>query len=141
MPKQRRQTKKRTGSTSGGLTKPVKITTDLADIVGGDTMPRTEIIRALWKYIREHSLQNPSNKREIICDKKMKDVFGHESMSMFDMNKFLNQHLAPADEATLKAHAAKVAAAKEKAAKEEAANDNGDNDDDEGDDDDEKDQE
>ncbi len=47
----------------------------------------------MWDYIRTHSLQNPENKREILADDKLKKVFGKDKATMFEMNKYLAQHL------------------------------------------------
>lgn len=54
---------------------------------------RTEVVKRLWAYIKENDLQNPENKREILCDKKLKAVFGKDAVGMFEMNKFLSAHL------------------------------------------------
>ena len=47
----------------------------------------------VWEYIRAHKLQNPADKREILADAKLKKVFGRDKCTMFEMNKFLAQHL------------------------------------------------
>ena len=57
-------------------------------------MSRTEVVKFLWAYIREHNLQDPSDKRFILCDDALKAVFNGESrVSGFGMNKYLSQHL------------------------------------------------
>lgn len=77
--------KKRGGGGFGG-SKP--ISEKLANFLGqGNEMARTEIVKALWDYIRKHNLQNPENKKEIILDSKMKQVFGCDTFTMFSMNK------------------------------------------------------
>jgi len=79
-----------------GLAQKKKISAELAAFLSqGDTMARTEIVKALWEYIRENNLQNPDNKREIILDEKMKSVFQCDSFSMFSMNKYISVHVDP----------------------------------------------
>jgi len=58
-----------------------------------DTMPRTQIVANLWKYIKDNDLQNPDCKREIFCDDAMKKVFRRPMITMFSMNKYLRVHL------------------------------------------------
>jgi upstream activation factor subunit UAF30 len=80
----------------GGLAAKKEISTKLADFLGqGTSMARTEIVKRLWEYIREHSLQNPSNGREIILDAKLKQVFGCDRFTMFTMNKYIGAHIHP----------------------------------------------
>jgi upstream activation factor subunit UAF30 len=80
----------------GGLTAPKEISDDLAAFLGkGKTMSRTEIVKMLWAYVREHDLQDPENKREIILDSAMKKVFGCKQFSMFTMNKYISAHVHP----------------------------------------------
>ena len=61
----------------------------------GNEMARTEIVKALWAYIREHSLQNPENGKEIILDDAMKAVFETDRFTMFSMNKYIGAHIHP----------------------------------------------
>jgi chromatin remodeling complex protein RSC6 len=76
------------------LMKPMRPSADLAQIVGSEPLPRTEIIKRTWDYIKKHNLQNPANKREILADEKLERVFGAKTISMFEMTKLLNQHLS-----------------------------------------------
>ena len=69
-----------------GLSKP------LQNVVGVEQSTRTEIIKLLWNYIRKHNLQNPTNGREVICDDRMKAVFG-DKMTIFTMNRLLGPHI------------------------------------------------
>ncbi|MCT4641650.1 MAG: SWIB/MDM2 domain-containing protein [Bacteriovoracaceae bacterium] len=67
---------------------------DLAQIVGSKPLPRTEVVKKLWVYIKKHNLQNPKNKRNIIADAKLKPVFGgKKEVSMFEMTKLVSKHL------------------------------------------------
>jgi upstream activation factor subunit UAF30 len=80
----------------GGLATKKKISKELAVFLGkGDIMARTEIVKVLWAYIREHNLQNPENKREIFLDKKMERVFKCKQFTMFTMNKYIGAHIDP----------------------------------------------
>jgi upstream activation factor subunit UAF30 len=80
----------------GGLTAPKEISDDLAAFLGqGKIMSRTEIVKMLWAYVREHDLQDPENKREILLDSAMKKVFGCKQFSMFTMNKYISAHVHP----------------------------------------------
>lgn len=79
-----------------GLSVKKEISKDLANFLGkGAEMARTEIVKALWDYIKEHQLQNPENKREILLDAKMQAVFGCETFTMFTMNKYVAAHIHP----------------------------------------------
>ena len=73
--------------------KPIGVTDELAQITGAGPMPRTEVTKKVWDYIKKHNLQNPANKREIVADDKLKKVFGKDKCSMFEMNKHLAAHL------------------------------------------------
>jgi upstream activation factor subunit UAF30 len=87
------------GSTKDGaekmtaFNKPLQPSTELAAVVGPEPLPRTEVVSKVWDYIRTHKLQNPENKREIVADEKLKAVFGRDKVTMFEMNKYLAQHL------------------------------------------------
>ena len=62
--------------------------------VGNDPLPRTELTKKLWEYIRKHELQDPKNKRNIRADEKLLAVFdGKKVVSMFEMTKLVNGHL------------------------------------------------
>lgn len=56
-----------------------------------------QIVRQLWVYIRKHNLQDPANKRTIICDEALRSVFETDSTDMFKMNKLLSKHILPLD--------------------------------------------
>jgi len=75
--------------------KPMTISADLAEVVGKGPMPRSEVVKALWIYIKKHDLQDPKNKRNIIGDAPLKKVFGgKETVSMFEMTKLVSKHLS-----------------------------------------------
>lgn len=76
-----------------GLQRPVTPSADLAVIVGSDPLPRSQVVKKVWDHIKANNLQNPSNKREIMADDKLKKIFGKDKVSMFEMNKHLSAHV------------------------------------------------
>jgi chromatin remodeling complex protein RSC6 len=75
--------------------KPLAVSADLAVVVGNGPMPRSEVVKKLWEYIRSHNLQDPQNKRNIKADAALKKVFGgKEVVSMFEMTKLVSAHLS-----------------------------------------------
>lgn len=75
--------------------KPLTPSAELAAIVGEKGLPRTEVVKKLWAYIKKHGLQDQKNKRQINADDKLKAVFGgKKSVSMFDMTKLVSGHLS-----------------------------------------------
>ncbi|EYU27702.1 hypothetical protein ABFS82_13G132300 [Erythranthe guttata] len=81
----------------GGLNKVCGVSPELQAIVGEPALPRTEIVKQLWAYIRKHNLQDPGNRRKIICDDALRLVFEIDSTDMFKMNKLLAKHILPLD--------------------------------------------
>src|SRR4051794_29629478 len=75
------------------LMKPLQPSKELAAVVGSKPLPRPEAVSKVWDYIKRNNLQNPANKREIKADDKLEKVFGKKSVTMFEMNKHLAQHL------------------------------------------------
>ena len=74
--------------------KPVKPDEKLAAIIGNEPVPRTEVTRKLWDYIRSHQLQDPENKTFIRADEQLRQVFGgKDRVSMFEMTKLVFQHV------------------------------------------------
>jgi SWIB/MDM2 domain len=66
----------------------------LADVVGSKPIPRTEVTKRLWAYIKKNKLQDQKNKRMIKADDTLKAVFGGKStVNMFEMTKLVNKHL------------------------------------------------
>ena len=73
---------------------PMKLSAELQEVIGKGPMPRTEVTKKLWAYIKKHKRQNPENKRNIIPDEKLSKVFGgKKEINMFDMTKKVNKHL------------------------------------------------
>jgi len=73
--------------------KPMQPSEFLSQIVGSEPLPRSEVTKKIWAYIKKHKLQNPSNKREIMADSKLEPIFGEKKMDMFQMTKAVNKHL------------------------------------------------
>ncbi|WP_157270842.1 SWIB/MDM2 domain-containing protein [Azohydromonas aeria] len=65
----------------------------LAAVIGDKPMPRTEVTKKVWDYIKANKLQDESNKRMINADAKLKDIFKKPQVSMFEMTKLINEHL------------------------------------------------
>lgn len=75
--------------------KPMNISADLALVVGPGPMPRSEVVKALWIYIKKNNLQDPKNKRNIVADANLKKVFdGKAVVNMFEMTKLVSKHLS-----------------------------------------------
>ena len=75
--------------------KPLTPDAALAAVVGTKALPRTEVVKKLWSYIKRKDLQDKQNKRMINADDKLKDLFGgKKQVSMFEMTKLVSQHLA-----------------------------------------------
>lgn len=75
--------------------KPMQISSELAAVVGKGPMPRSEVVKGLWVYIKKHGLQDAKNKRNINADDNLKKVFdGKGTVSMFEMTKLVSKHLS-----------------------------------------------
>ncbi len=75
--------------------KPMKISQDLAAVVGKGPMPRTQVVKKLWAYIKKNGLQDKKNRRNIRADENLKKVFrGKSVVSMFEMTKLVSKHLS-----------------------------------------------
>jgi upstream activation factor subunit UAF30 len=85
--------KKRTPSAA--FMRPVTPDSQLAAVVGSSPLPRTELTKKLWAYIKRHGLQDSKNRRAINADDKLRPVFGGRSqVTMFDMTKMVNKHVS-----------------------------------------------
>jgi chromatin remodeling complex protein RSC6 len=74
--------------------KPLQPDTALAAVVGSKPLPRTEVVKCLWAYIKRKGLQDTKNKRNINADEKLKPVFGgKKTVNMFEMTKLVSAHL------------------------------------------------
>jgi upstream activation factor subunit UAF30 len=81
------------GQKPNALQQPLQPSKELAAVVGAEPLPRGEVVSKVWDYIKKHDLQNPENRREIVADDTLEAVFGKKKVTMFEMNKYLAQHL------------------------------------------------
>ena len=74
---------------------PMQLSDELSAVVGKGPMPRTEVTKQIWAYIKKHKRQDPENMRNIIPDEKLAKVFGSKrAINMFQMTKLVNNHLS-----------------------------------------------
>ena len=74
--------------------RPVQPSAKLAEVVGSKPIPRTEVTKKLWAYIKKNKLQDAKNRRQINADDTLKEVFGGKSkVNMFEMTKLVGKHL------------------------------------------------
>ncbi len=79
---------------NSALSKPLTLSPELEAVVGAGPLPRTEVVKKLWEYIKRDNLQNPANKRNILADDKLKAIFGGKSeVTMFEMTKLVSAHM------------------------------------------------
>jgi chromatin remodeling complex protein RSC6 len=84
-----------TKKVNSAFMKPMNISEDLAVVVGKGPMPRSEVVKKLWAYIKKNSLQDLKNKRNINADASLKKVFGGKAVvNMFEMTKLVSKHLS-----------------------------------------------
>ncbi|KAJ2612838.1 hypothetical protein H4S08_002520 [Coemansia sp. RSA 1365] len=87
-----------------GLSKPMKLSETLSEFLEQKYCARTDVVKNLWKYIKANELQDPSDKRYILCDDRLQKLFHTERLYMYTMNKLLNEHLVkPTPEENLEA--------------------------------------
>jgi len=95
--KAKKAAKKKSGAKrkpNAAFMKPMTPTASLAAVIGGSPMPRTEVTKKLWAYIKRNGLQDSKNRRNINADDKLQDVFGgKKQVSMFEMTKLVSRHL------------------------------------------------
>ncbi|HUH60539.1 MAG TPA: SWIB/MDM2 domain-containing protein [Candidimonas sp.] len=73
--------------------KPLTPSATLAAIIGPEAVPRTEVTKKIWDYIKKNDLQDPANRRNINADDKLRPLFGKEQVSMFELTKLVSGHL------------------------------------------------
>jgi upstream activation factor subunit UAF30 len=86
-------TEPKPGGRPDALQKPLQPSKELAAVVGSGPLPRGQVVSKVWEYIKKHDLQNPKDRREILADEKLEPIFGKKKVTMFEMNKYLAQHL------------------------------------------------
>jgi upstream activation factor subunit UAF30 len=93
----RKAAKKRSGAKrtpNAAFMKPMQPSEQLQSVVGSTPMPRTEITKKLWQYIKRKGLQDAKNRRMINADENLRPIFKKDQVSMFDMTKLVNKHLS-----------------------------------------------
>ncbi|SMN22076.1 similar to Saccharomyces cerevisiae YOR295W UAF30 Subunit of UAF (upstream activation factor) [Maudiozyma saulgeensis] len=95
--KKRKKERAAPTGTNSIATRLLNLSEPLSEIVGAHELPRTRVVKGVWDYIKAHNLQNPEDRREILCDAKMEKVFG-KSTTMFQLNKLLVDHMHYSDE-------------------------------------------
>jgi len=79
---------------SAAFMKPMTPSAALGEVIGTKAMPRTEVTKKIWQYIKRHKLQDKKNRRMINADEALKPVFGgKKQVSMFEMTKLVSRHL------------------------------------------------
>ncbi len=91
-------TPKKRKNSGQGLTKPVVLSAALAEFLGAEELPRTQVVKKLHDYFKEHNLQNPKDRRKILFDEKLQKVFKSKSTDYFKLNRLISQHVKPKDE-------------------------------------------
>ena len=90
-----KKAKKSTRKPSAAFMKPMTPSDKLAEVVGSKAIPRTEVTKKLWAYIKKNNLQDKKNRRNINADPNLKAVFGGKAtVNMFEMTKLVNKHLS-----------------------------------------------
>jgi upstream activation factor subunit UAF30 len=98
MSKGKRQSKTASKASEPSFMKPMQPDDALGAIVGKEPLPRTEVTKRMWDYIRQHNLQDPKDRRTIRADAKLRRVFaGKDSVSMFEVTKHVNVHMGSLD--------------------------------------------
>jgi len=72
---------------------PLTPSATLGEVVGSKPMPRTEVVKKIWDYIKKNNLQDSKNRRMINADGKLKPIFGKDQISMFELAKIVNKHV------------------------------------------------
>ena len=85
--------KKSARKPNAAFMRPVTPSDTLAEVVGAKAMPRTEVTKKLWAYIKKNGLQDKKNKRMINADDNLKAIFKKGTVNMFEMTKLVNKHL------------------------------------------------
>ena len=76
------------------LLKPLTLSPELEAVVGKGPLPRSQVVKKMWEYIKKNDLQNPKNKRNIIADDNLRPVFGgKDEVTMFEMTKLASAHM------------------------------------------------
>ena len=74
--------------------KPMTPSAALAEVIGSKAMPRTEVTKKIWQYIKKNGLQDKKNRRAINADAKLRPIFKRDQVTMFEMTKLVSKHLS-----------------------------------------------
>jgi upstream activation factor subunit UAF30 len=91
--KTRRKSSGKKRAPNPAFMKPMQPSGELAAVVGNGMMPRTEVTKKLWGYIKRKGLQDSKNRRMINADENLRPIFGRSQVSMFEMTRLVNKHL------------------------------------------------
>ncbi|GAC1340391.1 MAG: SWIB/MDM2 domain-containing protein [Myxococcales bacterium] len=87
--------KKSARKPNAAFMKPMTPSAALARVVGDKAMPRTEVVKKIWAYVKKHDLQDKKERRNINADEALREVFkGKKTVTMFEMTKYVNEHLS-----------------------------------------------
>ncbi|MFL5545717.1 MAG: SWIB/MDM2 domain-containing protein [Gemmatimonadaceae bacterium] len=89
----RRKSSGRKRTPNAAFMKPMQPSGELSNVVGSSPMPRTEVTKKLWGYIKRKGLQDSKNRRMINADENLRPIFGRGQVSMFEMTRLVNKHL------------------------------------------------
>ena len=92
-PKKKAAKKKSARKPNAAFMAPLTASPVLAEVIGSKPLPRTEIVKKIWDYIRKNNLQDKKNRRMINADTKLKPLFGKDQISMFDLAKIVSKHV------------------------------------------------
>lgn len=92
-PAAKKATAAKAAGAATGFNKALTPSAELAAIIGGEAIPRTEVTKKIWEYIKANNLQDAADKRNINADAKLKPIFGKDQVTMFEMTKLLSAHL------------------------------------------------
>jgi upstream activation factor subunit UAF30 len=92
-PKKKAAKKKTARKPNAAFMRALTPSAQLADVIGNNARPRTEIVKKIWDYIKKNGLQDKKNKRMINADAKLRGLFGKDQISMFDLAKVVSKHV------------------------------------------------
>jgi chromatin remodeling complex protein RSC6 len=92
-PKKAAPKKKSARKPNAAFMAPLTPSATLGEVVGNKPMPRTEVVKKIWDYIKKNNLQDAKNRRMINADAKLKPIFGKDQISMFELAKIVNKHV------------------------------------------------
>lgn len=92
-PKKKAAKKKSARKPNAAFMAPLTPSATLAEVVGSKPLPRTEVVKKIWDYIKKNNLQDKKNRRNINADSKLRPIFGKDQISMFELAKVVNKHV------------------------------------------------